>query len=755
MSNLRWLDGAVNNIVPTADLRLADARIFARLADSDSYTAAVLRECRRSNDDKTEAVIVDVHVDLGQQELVNDVHLQEAIAFVFSESDRAPFAITLREEFPLHVPHVNAAPQGEARSLCLFEAALEEIQRIYTPHRFLERVRWWLKETAYGRLHGNDQPLEPFFVPSPVSLVMPRGFRENDDLFLAGIRYGDESNCPIVFVPADVGTEEEEAQFHSIVMKTNAVEHGVLRWLPTNLGELVASYREVNIDIVANLAVRLKSWIGDVNQKKKLRKPAVLVVTTPLQTAEGEVRGRTERAYFLTDTSWYDVGLKFGILDEVEGDIALLVGREAQPRMDVLEEMSLVPANVHEQLTRMSAQESSGREVTDSVKSVLLVGAGALGSQIAVTAARGGFGKWTIVDSDFLLPHNTARHRLTGAAIGCPKAKAIALDINWLLGDDAAMGIVRDIVDFEATAEFAELAETVDLVIDASASIRVERMLGKSDKLNVPSVSMFLNPTGTALVVLAEGRGRSPRLDVLEMSYYWKLVDNEALAGHLATGPNTVAIGTCRSPSVRISQTFMSMFAAIAAEEIVDKELPAEGAIRIWSATGQIDEVSKLSWDGESFRECQLGIWSVVIREELLTGIVAARENAGKLETGGILAGAWDLSESKLYVVGHFDPPPDSTHESTGFVRGTIGVFHSIEHVELATAANLTYIGEWHTHPPSATSQVSGDDANLLQWIENAVSWNGVPAVMLIAADDGVRIIIQEERDRHEVLLNV
>ena len=55
---------------------------------------------------------------------------------------------------------------------------------------------------------------------------------------------------------------------------------------------------------------------------------------------------------------------------------------------------------------------------------VVVVGAGTLGSQIITTLARSGFGTWTIVDEDDLLPHNLARHALNGFYVGHSKAIA-------------------------------------------------------------------------------------------------------------------------------------------------------------------------------------------------------------------------------------------------------------------------------------------------------------------------------------------
>ena len=58
---------------------------------------------------------------------------------------------------------------------------------------------------------------------------------------------------------------------------------------------------------------------------------------------------------------------------------------------------------------------------------------GALGSQIAINLAREGAFSWTVVDSDYLLPHNLARHALLTDELGAPKALALARQMGLLL----------------------------------------------------------------------------------------------------------------------------------------------------------------------------------------------------------------------------------------------------------------------------------------------------------------------------------
>ena len=59
------------------------------------------------------------------------------------------------------------------QNLSLFEATYEELKRCWTPVRFIERIREWLALTAKGRLHGDDQPLEPLLISFSGRIIIP------------------------------------------------------------------------------------------------------------------------------------------------------------------------------------------------------------------------------------------------------------------------------------------------------------------------------------------------------------------------------------------------------------------------------------------------------------------------------------------------------------------------------------------------------------------------------------------------------
>src|SRR5205823_4548508 len=83
-----------------------------------------------------------------------------------------PEVVALRSDFP-RVPHLNHRNREFPRSLCLYEQPWPEIALRWTPSAFVERIRYWLAETAKGTLHHADQPLEPLLLGTGRRIIIP------------------------------------------------------------------------------------------------------------------------------------------------------------------------------------------------------------------------------------------------------------------------------------------------------------------------------------------------------------------------------------------------------------------------------------------------------------------------------------------------------------------------------------------------------------------------------------------------------
>ena len=161
-------------------------------------------------------------------------------------------------------------------------------------------------------------------------------------------------------------------------------------------------------------------------------------------------------------------------------------------------------------------------------------------------------------------------------------------------------------------------------------------------------------------------------------------------------------------------------------------------------------EAHRRTTDGISIIRATPPLYTEVVVDDIRVSVSTAalrtmfsgRTGAGDRETGGILVGSWDRQRDAFYIVAALDPPPDSVSSRTGFVRGNDGVYATLDEIERRTAANLTYVGEWHSHPPDFGTAPSGDDRILLEWIGEVLAFSDVPACMAIVGENGIRIVL-------------
>lgn len=746
-----YLEGLYPAVLDPCRLDQAAAAGLARLLLSDSYSGAALVSCRGGNAVCAEAnlLIVDVFVDLGQRKRRADIRAVERVGITYVAGDMLASVYPLREEFPGDLPHLNISFRGTPQSLCLFEMDAEEALRLAVPFVLIERVRFWLRESAYGRLHGDDQPLDPVIMGTgqAVVLPLPEQAGETSPVFY-GFRASHHPGCPAILLPAtaiSAGTRARAKNgFSAIHVTTEALPNGRIRNYPRNVAELVEIYSELGIDLVPVLRAAFMSWVSLPGVQDLLKQACIIVVRTPIQRSDGTVGGASVKA-FLTERRAQDLAVSLGALISA-GDF---VGRmiNVPPPAVIEAELAghdLVAADVHRPFDRAMARASSGA-AGDPVAATL-VGAGALGSQVALAAARMGIGRWSVVDPDHLMPHNLARHALTRDYLGWAKAEAMAAVIRDMLGPDAAEPFVGRIGDGTCGKALAG----ADLVIDTSASVPVARWLGGQSRHRGRTVSVFLNPAGTDLVILREGSDREPRLDQVEMSYYWALSNEADLEDHLADGRvGMFPSGGCRRASLRLPQSSVGLLASLAARRVLMDDCPESAVAEIWRTS--VAGVAVRALPTQRFWEAVIDGWTLLVSEGVIEGIAEARKAAHPNETGGIIVGTWDRVRKRAYVAGHYDPPPDSVSARAGFVRGAVGVYQTLACVSLRTAGNLGYIGEWHTHPPGHSSDPSDDDAILMEWIGDVLIYSDVPPLMLIAGEDGVRLILRT-RSRSAVM---
>lgn len=712
---------------------------LADLASRDDYEGCELLSCHRTEDGATEVLVIEVFVEMGQANAVNDVREREPVAILTGPTHTIPSVYPLRADFPQNIPHMNLNYRGRRRSLCLFDAHAEDIAHLFSPAMLVERVRWWMQKSAYGELHGDDQPLDPALAPSFWSLVLPPDFDGTSDGTYAALPRTKHLIAPIMLVPWDTIPSTDMAQYACSYVVTEPADHGAMIDLPSNVAELFEIYNELGVDLTSHIRAFFDADLNDATLVRKLRQSLLLLVTTPLTDIEGRVGSKTTRAFLSPEVSLLDVASALGIASDGDDAIARLVGQPADH--ETLRSYGIMPLNVVEGFTPDLARSASDLVEVPTARCAA-IGVGALGSQTVLNLARMGQSKWRLIDRDFVAPHNLARHAAPGTLIGFSKAEVVAQEINGLYQSGDAVALHAAIDGDETEEPVVTALQECERIFDFSASISAARWLAYSAHFQAPVSSYFVNPSGTALIALHEGANRHGRDGCVEMVYYTLLMTEEKFHAHFETA-GQLRIGSCRDVSAAIPQSRMAMFAGLASGDAEATHNLADPRVSIWSfdAGGEITVHHQLV---PQFASITLGEWRVNVAPNVAEAIQHARRE-GDIETGGILLGGFDLERQILFVVAALPSPGDSKAGRTYFERGARGVQNAIRNAETITMRHITYIGEWHTHPAGLSSDPSGLDRTLLGWVADLRQLFLMPGILLILGDDGLRVVLQKE----------
>ncbi len=743
MSNADYEDLAGDPVTPEG-LCIPKAQALAQLLFSDApYPFVKPAGCRvvaKEGEVYREIIIFDVDVSLSQRP-VHGIQRVEHIAAVFREDDRfPPEALALRRDFP-EVPHLNIIPWERPKSLCLSDQPYSEVRLRWTASKFVESIRTWLALTAEGVLHQEDQPLEPLLSGVETKIILPADlFAEGskpEPLFcyaIAPVREGAELQVIIARRENTRPGGKDAHAFTAIPISVDApMTHGVIRWQPANIQELHAFLERAGFDLCSYLRYRLRSWDGD--RAMLDTRPIFVVAILKRRTDAGPIEAVETWAFF-ADRSLGEVGEAVGVLGKYEESWGLMFEADTSSQGEDVRLQLLLP---YYHLSRASAAQYNGQSKRFGGK-VVAVGMGALGSQVFDNLLRSGFAEWTIVDNDHLLPHNLARHELHGMYIGHPKVISLAAQANQTVdGPPVVLPLVADVLDPQDQAQALDAAiREAEIVLDMSASVAVARHLARDrDAATARRISLFLNPTGTDLVLLAEDAGRQYHLDALEMQYYRAVVSEPDLTSHLHFSEGRLRYGrSCRDTSQTLSQEQVALHAAIGSRALrrVEAE-PDTAVIRVWRTDSPDLSVRLVTIPPAPVVEERIGEWTLCTDEHFLHKVRSQRRERLPNETGGVLIGSFDMERRIVYVADALPLPPDSIEHPTLYIRGHVGLREEVGRISGLTAGRLEYVGEWHSHPPGFSSACSDDDRMLFGWLKEEIAQDGHPPVMLIIAE--------------------
>lgn len=650
----------------------------------------------------------------------------EPIRLMFPKADdHAPVVLSRREDFPFDLVHTSFERGVNGHCLCVWEEGWHDLSRALTPQVLVERIRDWFARTARGELHQPTQPLEPLIPAVSDTLVIPAGPPPAAWHLVHASTHGE-----IWTVIADSEPPQDakgDPRFPIFAMELPPHVHGALHGRPRNLEALCRLVEPMGID----LARTFGDWLVQDEQRRANDRYPLILVTIPKQRdAQAEVE-TWENWAFLPNAPLGQLGEALGRTFSGEGNQSNFRISATAPAC--LDGVILVGWRVVQRLDRVAARVFAGNAAAVDRK-LVAIGAGAVGSNVIVNTVRAGVGTWTIIDDDVVLPHNTVRQAQGNRMIGFPKARMARVLADNVLAEAGCADILANVLDpgesLEAVA--AALAQA-DLVVDFSASPSV---LGRvaGDETVRRAASLFFNPGGYELVVLAEGTNRRLRLDEIEAQYFLAAATDARLKGHFSSARLDLIryANACQDLSRPLPPWQVHTLCGIAGGRLLTLLESTEVVAHVWrldTGTGAVLHVP-LSPTGVHRR--QFDGWRVTITDEVANRMRTLRRAAAPDETGGVLIGSFDGTRATVHVVAALPAPADSRQAPTYFTRGTKNLKPLVDELALHSVGSLCYVGEWHSHPDGTAARPSADDEVVFGHLKAHLEPTGTPYLMAI-----------------------
>jgi hypothetical protein len=702
----------------------------------------------RRRDDQ-ELVVLDLRTAAPQRPFYA-IQQVERVGVLFLREDAQPLVRMQRDDFP-DTEHQQLKLEGCPATICIDDRPWSEAALTWTPAELVERILSWFRRAGRGELHDARQPLDPFLMITSLKFFIARSV----------LSAGSAQNHFAVHDPTDrsilrvhraeaglVTPSLEPLAIFGYQVAPEAMKR--LRYAPDNLVSLAAMLGERGIDLFGDLKARLVSWIAEGESAAwRLNGRFVVIVELPVVSPRGEQRDGLDHRAFITAQTAGDIAVALGIAEDSLGHgkvgYVKLLGTPVANQA-ALAAIKAQTAEVYLEFEPDLAARLAGRNAPDRRKAVL-VGAGAIGSHLADCLAREGRFLWTVIDDDRLLPHNLARHVAGNNHVTRRKAQILADHINGtFMGPPQAKAITANLfADGQDGASIEGALREADLIIDATASIVAARHVS-DHAAAARRASVFFNPTGEAVVLLAEPARRALTLRDLEAQYLGLVLRKESLAEHLGKEAETVAYtGACRAITNRIPQSRAAILSGLAGLGLSAAADADTAAISVWTLQPN-GNVATETIAPEFVIRFRAGAWEITVDTGLLRRIYEMREARVPVETGGLLFGLVDIPAKRIHLVDASPAPPDSVERRNEFVRGVEGVDELMDSVRRRTAGQVRYVGEWHSHPPRASARPSAIDGLQIDWLAALMDMDSMPALMLIAAERELAVVFARER---------
>ena len=702
-----------------------------------------------------------------QGESPSGVRSREVVRFEFSAGyPLYPPVLSLREDFTRNLPHMQPWVRDGRPVPCIYDGDLAELLHRDGVAGILNQTSLWLDNAALGTLIDPDQGWEPVRRDSLNDVVVA------DAGHLQGLvdRRGGWRFLKVSYLK--IGARDGSFSVHGQVLSE------VVKVNPASVGQ---HFREGELNGDAGLrcgaSLALVVWPG------KLPSGEAIVSDSYFPETVETIDGLKERAAMYGCGGELDTGLRWlqtclsGLAETGPFPMPVilmarrpfhLIGStspiELCPYMVEIRAPGLfgdggataVRAAAHRHtISRPLLAGMAGRAGTSERRRWTLVGAGSLGSKLALHLARAGNGPEVVVDRSGMSPHNAARHALVPATGDMQilwmdaKARNVSQALRGL--DQDATALVADAVAMAMDRKRAQgvWSRKSWAVVNATASLAVREAFGASEWIRPRVVEASLFAGGRLGAVTVEGPGRNPSTTDLMVEFYAMLQEEPELSSIVFDDGKAMARqGTghgCGSLTMAMSDGRLSLFAAGMAEYLLGRQengLPGEG--------GEV-VVGRISDDGLRVEqippvtvvEAKNGSpWRVHLHERALSKMQAEAGRWPDAETGGVLMGRLSEVSRVAHVVDVLDTPEDSERSAGEFILGTQGLRRRLEDYSTAVGWSLYCLGTWHSHlSPSGPSPTDRATARAVSLARLA------PSVFVIMTPTGLEALTGDVSD--------
>lgn len=698
------------------------------------------------------------------------VRLKEEVRFDFpSDFPFSPPCVSLRRDFNRNLPHMQPYFLSGRPVPCIYEGDITELLHQAGLVSILNQVSVWLDRAAMLNLMDPEQGWEPVRRDTFESYIVA----DADKLRELVNRKGGHRFF----------------EFEYLRNTTNGYK-GFVRGLisssvpKVNHNEVPKIFREKPLDqqLYCNKSLALIVWPGKYSSGK------LIVTDSYLPETVNNVDNLKRRAKLYGCLNELENGLKWlkRCLSRYEkaGPFTIAIVLMARRPFKVIGSQSpidLCPyvVDIHtpdlfleggETAVRPSMQlhtisrsllaQLSGGAAQSERPRWTLVGAGSLGSKLALHLARAGYAPETVLDNSAMLSHNAARHALIPTTVSRQllgmdaKARRLCDTLSGL--DQKATPIIENVVDLLKSKAQARRICSKDswAIVNATASLAVRQSLASTELLTTRVIETSLFAGGIVGIITTEGPDRNPNTADLIAEYYGLVREDPALA-HIIFGSDDAmsrqSIGQgCGSLTMTMSDGRLSLFAAGMSEYLLAKQRDG-----LPSADGEI-LIGRLSADGLGLEWCVHQVspvtvvntingerWRVHIHPRAVAKIEKEKIRHPKIETGGVLMGRISEASQIINVVDVLDAPEDSTRSATEFVLGTKGLNKQMCTYSESVGGALYCLGTWHSHlsvsGPSSTDRTTAKAIDLSRLC---------PSTLLISTPVGFQALLADEEGK-------